>query len=298
MFRPYTVSSMPLALTWNELSDLIRALAALAWPAVAAFFLYLFRSDIGALISRIREGRIPGGFEFKLDKALETTREAADTLQPEPEAREEPPALPDDPVIEAALREAALSPRAALMSLSATIERRAREVIASTRTDAAFGEPFHRQIELLDLSPPLREAAQEFRQVRNRVVHGHNSTDEDALRAIDLGIELLRGIESIPHQVHYVQETGLDCFVDEEGRQLHDFKAVLLRSENPAGEGPAEEHAYPTTEPERFPKGEPVTWEWGIGGRVFPETWYRHPDGSIQYGWTEALEFRGRPLHH
>jgi hypothetical protein len=296
-----TVATMAVeASVSGDIADLIRAIASLAWPVVAGIFLYLFRADIASLLKRVRHGRAAGvelDFDRELDQLQEATRAASESVPPAAAPSDRPEEAADDAVVRDVLDDAARSPRAALMALSAELERRSREVLASRGAEVPWSGSFGQQIDRLDLSPPLREAAREFRHVRNRIVHGHAATDDDALRAIDLGIELLQAIQRIPHQIHYVEASGLECFADEAGEQAHDFSAVLLRSENPGAERGSEQRAYPTLNPEAFPEGQPVSWEWGIGGGVFPEAWYRHPDGDLRYGWTESLEFKGRPLH-
>lgn len=60
--------------------------------------------------------------------------------------------------------------------------------------------------------------------------------------------------------------------------------------------GEFQKRAFPHTN-RPLPVGEPVTWEWETG-RNFPESWYRDPEtGHFEDGWTESLEFAGRPLH-
>jgi ketosteroid isomerase-like protein len=60
-----------------DLADLIRALAALAWPALILGFLLLFREEISEGINRFRKGKSPAGIEVELD-ALKVKTEAAE----------------------------------------------------------------------------------------------------------------------------------------------------------------------------------------------------------------------------
>lgn len=288
---------LDLASLTSDASELVRALAALAWPLVVAVFLYLFRADIAALFKRIRHGRAAGvelDFEQELDQLQAATQAASASVPATSQSRASSSGA-ENSVVRGILEDATRSPRAALMALSAEIERRSREVLASKGVDSPWSGSFGQQIDKLDLSPPLREAAREFRHVRNRIVHGHSASDADALRAVDLGLDLLQAIERIPHSVLYVEATGLECFQDAEGKRPHNFHAVLLHMEDPDRRQGPEEVAYPISDPERLSPDEPVSWEWG--SRSFPKAWYRHPSGDLRLGWDQALEFKGRPLH-
>ena len=99
------------------------------------------------------------------------------------------------------------------MVLSAELERKPREVL-STRAPDATGAPLYRQLVLLDVSPSVLRAAEEFRDVRNRIVHGGVASDEETLRAIDAGISILRSISRVPHELNIVIEPKVECFAD------------------------------------------------------------------------------------
>lgn len=285
--------------TTQDVADLLRAVASLAWPAVAFAALLLFRTEFAALLRRLRRGRA-AGVELDFGRELSELEQSADDLQ---EAVPETPAV--SPEVEPATSEApeasarildraAQSPKAALMLLSAELERRSREAVSTRAPDIVRG-PWMRQLRVLELSPSVRAAAEEFRLLRNQIVHGGQATDDDALRAIDAGLMILRALERVPHEVNVVIQPKVDCFADADGNQQHDFQAVLLAAEHPP-DGEVTERAFPHTGPP-LPEGEAVTWEWR-SGRTFPESWYRDPrSGELRYGWTSALEFAGRPLH-
>lgn len=283
----------------QDVSELVRALASLAWPAVALTALLMFRGEVAALIKRLRRGRA-AGLEFDFDRELnelqQSAEEADEAVPPRPAVTPGAEVAPDEPRGPALdiLDRASESPKAALMALSAEIERRSREVL-STRSPEDVDAPLTQQLGLLDLSPAVREAAEEFRVVRNRIVHGGKASNDEALRAIDAGIAILSAIERIPHGLNVVIEPKVDCFADADGTRQHEFQAVLLGAEHPP-DGEFTERAFPQTGVP-LPKGEPVTWEW-ISGRVFPETWIRDPrTGEMRYAWTSSLEFAGQPLH-
>lgn len=309
--RPVPIASA------DDVAQIIQAVADLAWPVLAFVAIWVFRSELAALSRRLRRLRF-GGAEADLDRALDELQVSAQMAEDATPAfpverkaveigpavdREE--ALPVTPRVtraqdeaqdeaERILERAAASPRAALMLLSADIERKSREVL-STHGPSATTAPFQRQLELMEISPAVLRAAKEFRDVRTRIVHGGAATEEETLRAVDAGIAILRALSRVPHELNSVIEPKVEVFADSAGERRHDFQAVVLGADHPPT-GKFTKRAFPHTGPP-LPKGEPVTWEWKTG-RVFPESWYRDPEtGQLEYGWTQSLEFAGRPLH-
>ena len=306
---------MPVA-SADDVAQLIEAFADLLWPVLVFVAIVMFRSELAALSKRITKLRVPGA-EAELDQALDklqvSAEEAEEATPPRPADRQ-PKAITVGPGVETdealpitaatteavedeagrILDRASNSPRAALMLLAADVERKSREVL-STRGPDAMRAPFHRQLQLMEVSPAVQEAALQFRDVRNRIVHGGVASEEETLRAIDAGLSILRALGRIPHEVNVVIEPKVKCYADAEGKLEHDFEAVLLGAEHPP-DGEFQKRAFPYTGPP-LPKEEPITWEWKSGGRVFPEAWYHDPaTDQLEYGWTSALEFAGRPL--
>jgi len=316
-----------------DLADLIRALAALAWPALIFGFLLLFREEISEGINRFRKGKGPAGIEVELDALKVKTEAAEQSLEAAPDptpvqtsgrtqgdtaelpkeddegdegggaaAGSSPsPTKPSGPTQAAGQPrwpwESAASPALALLSLAAEIERKSRELLVSQGKPEQARSPrgLRTQLRVLDASPTLRQAADEFMVVRNQLVHGHRTRERDVLRAVDLGARILLELEKIPHELNYVVDPEAETFADAEGATKHPFYAVVLRSVHPP-DGTETFRAYPTAD-SHLPRGEPVTWEWNMD-KIYPEAWYRHPEtGELAYGWTSAAEFAGRPIH-
>jgi hypothetical protein len=189
--------AVPLA-SADDVAQIIDAVADLLWPVLAFVAVILFRSELASMSKRIRRLRA-GNVEAELDQALDRLQASAEqaeqatppapveapmTVELEPaEEREEalsvtPSTDAEADEAERILERAAESPRAALMLLAAEIERKAREVL-STRIPDATGAPFHRQLQLLEVSPTAQEAALMFRDVRNRIVHGGVATADE-----------------------------------------------------------------------------------------------------------------------
>lgn len=117
------------AITWGELTELIKAFASLAWPTSVFVLVLMFKGELSALLSsrKLKGGKILGQ-EFELEEALnrlerDTTPYATMSTSAFPEPvqaegqAEVQPQVYDVP--RQILAEAGTSPRAALMALAA-----------------------------------------------------------------------------------------------------------------------------------------------------------------------------------
>lgn len=304
-------------------AELIRAFAALAWPIAAVAFFVLFRRELTSLLSRVLRVKVPGA-ELVFENARRKTARAKATLPREPskappvaheasdkseggrtqavdDTSSQLPAYKDQ-----VLRDASKSPRGALVRLSLDLDRKSREILVSqgARVAGPTASPtaLRNQLTLLDLSPLLQEANEEFQRLRDLIIEGstwveggwesrfETASQADALRAVELGLEILEALEAIPHVVNYVEAASADTFADADGKTLHDFNAVVLRSARQP-EGPEELRAFPISGDSGvvLPEGEPVTWEWNTN-HLLPEAWYRNPrTNKIEYAWKNRL---------
>lgn len=282
------------------LETLITALAAWKWPVTIVAGLLIFKKDISKAVGRLRRGKI-SNFEFDLDQ-LEVKAASADAEARALPPTEGPKALPQpsEPPGPEFLQQASNSPKSALMSLSAEIETELRNLLAVTgwhRMRRVTSVPAG--VEMLaaetPLPPALKGSIRDFWPVRNRLVHGHDVSEDDLLRAIDSGLLILRALRSIPREVHAVYHPGVRLFADPAGRRLvPDARAVILETTLSDGSG-KRLRPYPTTRT-NYIKGKPVAWEWS-NRHQWGECWYEQPDtGTVEYAWSSSLEFIGRHL--
>jgi hypothetical protein len=286
----------------DEIADLIRALAALAWPTVLVVFLWSFKDELRRLLGRLERASGPGvdlAFARELDELNESAQAAAESL---PEATDEAPGEVPSAVREA-LDDSAQTPGAALMLLAAEIERRVRQLAAQTGQLYANPEAWTRgrpvtanTLRLFGLSPPILEALDRFRHVRNRIVHGREATDHEVLRAIDSAVAILDALDRVPREVNTVYATDVPLYSDPDGtHEREHVRAVVLRTFHTDTPNQSTLRVYPTTRT-HFRQNEPVAWEWDTS-RVWPESWYRNPDtDEIEYAFTSSGEFVGTPL--
>ena len=143
--------------------------------------------------------------------------------------------------------------------------------------------------------PNLLGSLKLFAEVRNKIVHGSAATDDDALRAIDSGLTILRALNALPNEINVVYHPGVQVFSDAGCTQpIPDVKGLILETTSPGG-AMKSFRIYPTTRT-NFQKGKQVAWEWNMQ-KVWPAAWYRDPDShEIKQAWSQSAEFIGRHL--
>jgi len=142
-----------------------------------------------------------------------------------------------------------------------------------------------------ELPERVKTGLQKFLDARDRVARGETMRKAELLRALDLGLDVLKALESFPREVVTVLDPHVDLFVDAQGKKPRkDVHGVMLET---SGAGGPPIRVYPTTRD--YKAGQILSWEWSFQ-RAYPESWYRDKDGSPRYAWSESLEFVGRPL--
>jgi len=199
------------------------------------------------------------------------------------------------------LEEAIQSPAVAMMHLSLEIDRQLRLILAAIgKLGDYVGQSPNQALDLIaihmnaPIPPEVRDTLNDFWNLRNRVVHGPDSKQRDAMRSVDYGLRILRIVQSIPRPSFIVLRV-VPVFSDSTcGVPSHDVSGVILEHRGPNGEieGP---HVHPSRK--GYNQGQSVSWEWDRTGEGWGKTWYRDPDsGEIKLAWSQSLEFIGRPL--
>jgi hypothetical protein len=304
----------------KDLADLLRAVASLGWPLVVVLGMHWFRAEIRSLLGRIRKGKLLGN-EFELDalesKAVQAEEKAEEKAQAvgqielRGEGRIEASAtvvLPDqtiqatgavrsasaDDAIGEVLNEASRSPPLGLMLLSSKLERAAQDLAADAGIADGRQRPLRFLVESLVRSEILpREVGDAlviFSRVRNRVVHGHDASEEEIIRAIDSGIKLLRTVLTARSTITVIRHSDVPLFSDAKATvPVANATGVIIDIG-----GGSERAIVPTRQ--HFYRGMRVTLAWGMDTK-WGDTWYRDPEtGEIKKAWQEAAEFIGRPV--
>jgi hypothetical protein len=190
------------------------------------------------------------------------------------------------------------SPKGALLLVGAEIERTLRQLLWASGWHAevpkiTITSGTRHLVELGVVAPNLASSVEVFLDVRNRMLHGHSASDDEVLRAIDIGLTILRAL-SIPMEEHRVYQTDVVVFEDEAGSKPRDVRAIILDSQSPGGSH-SRRQPYPVGSTD-LRKGQRVSWEWDMSRRFGP-SWYRDPDtGEMKKAWDGSVEFAGRNL--
>ena len=243
-----------------------------------------------------------------VDKSLDILqRRAQETVAESPIIERSPNSLMplqtlvgDEETVGRVLKVMSTSPKAALMLLSAEIEREVRRLLWSSGWIQGVGNANVRgSIEHLvqqgTLSPNLGNLVSDFLEIRNRLVHGSDATDDEVLRGIDIGLTILRAVLAVPIELNHVYDPGIDVYEDADCTKLRPgIKAIVLETTNPDRSNKTLRF-FPTTRT-GYEKGQRLSWEWNPR-IVILESWVRRPDnGAIEPVWKSAPEFVGRNL--
>ena len=291
----------------QDFATLLQAIAAILWPVFAFTTLFFFRSQIVDITKRLKKGKLLGQ-EIELGESLDKLSKAVESVQsevavlsgpPSPDKTAEDQAIEQD-IVRQIVREAAQSPKAALIILASEIERLAREVLATTgnlrgRRFVPIQKAIAELHQSYGLPSHVPSSLRHFWDVRNRLIHGGQGSDEDILRAIDSGISILRALQAMPRETNIVYNPCVAVFADRELTTLMpQVHGVILETQSPGGVSKSL-RIFPTSQ-EHFEKGKHVSWEWNMDLVVGP-AWYREPDsGDIKEAWYSSAEFVGRHL--
>lgn len=207
---------------------------------------------------------------------------------------------PNEEPLSRVLDEIPKSPKGALLILGAELERELRQLLWSSGWIQGVGKAtitksIEHLVQLGVVPPTLGGSVRAFLDIRNRLLHGYGVTEDEVLRAVDIGLTILRAVLAIPREENRVYHPGVDVYEDELGRNVRPgIKAVILECKSPGGSTKVL-RAFPTTRT-HFIKGQHVSWEWNFG-LVVGQSWYRHPDtGQVTPAWGQSAEFVGRNL--
>ncbi|MBP2550157.1 hypothetical protein J2858_003093 [Neorhizobium galegae] len=283
----------------QSLSNLLTALASLAWPAVAFYAFYVLQDDIKKLIGRLRKGKLLGQ-EIELAEEIAQLESTVETVvETVPNAAQQETNSKSSSYRERIFAEAKHSPLGAFLRASSDLELMVNQVMARTgwhegRRKFSVREGFSRMPQDWT-SRDLLKTVEQFSHLRNRIIHESRLvSEEDVRRAIDIALSLIEALSSYPIEENRVNDL-VEVYADAEGKvPLQDgIRGVRLETRS---EGrPLEHRIFPTTL-NWYERGQLVSWEWNMGLMV-PKAFYRDPsDGKLKQAWVSSCEFVGRPL--
>jgi hypothetical protein len=282
----------------QEIVELLGAITDLAWFTLTATLLWAYRSELRRLLAHARKLEVGSeGVKLELDALREAAEDAAKQvpLLAAPAADEAPrvagpAAAHRDESVHAHL------PKYAVVLLAAEIEHAVREYLAVTgRLEGRRAIAIPHELARLELPKEVATAVHLFWEVRNRIVHGVEATDDDAVRAVDAGLSILATVRNLPRERNVVYHPGVELFHDSAGTTpIADAKGLVLECTSADGKRKSL-RVFPTRRND-YVKGQEVAWEWSAK-KIWESAWFRHPDtGALEYAWTQSMEFVGHPL--
>lgn len=289
----------------QEFATLLQAIASLLWPIFAFTALFFFRSQIVDIAARLKKGKLLGQ-EIELSDSLDQLKSAAESVQIEVAALPHISTLQksledqavDQDIARRIISEAAQSPKAALISLASELEKLARQILGTTgQINGRRYVPLKQAIGELNYGLPahIPSSLQHFLDIRNRLIHQGEGSEQDILRAIDSGLSILRALQAMPREISVVYKLNVPIYFDSElTRPIEQVSGIILEVLSPGGVSKSF-RIFPTSQT-HFIQGKQVSWEWNMK-LVTGEAWYRNPDTDVvELGWHSAAEFVGRHL--
>lgn len=309
--------------------DLIVALSNWLYPILILIALLLYRKPISDLLDRVRKGELFGN-KFETDPAVDELQESVQEAEKEVAKQlqegeynihgdralitgssniiiqgDEPEIASNDSKqteidINQILDDSKKSPEIAIIRLSNLLERESKAILGSM----GF---LPRGLRIVGIHP-IREltgrgflpnntinSLRKFWDLRNKIVHGEGKVDEkEILRVLDIGIELLKTIRTIPHEQHTVYEV-VDVYEDSDCKtKKRDVRGLILDSKTP--DGGFLRRLFHTSKMDYYQLGESVSWEWDESLK-FDDSWYiDKTDGTIKK-IGGSLNFVGRHIN-
>lgn len=296
-------------------TELIKAIAQLAWPVLVAGLLIAYRKEIRNLLRGMKRWKFMGvEIEEQAERAAvqaERAEEiqnaaAAKSAVSTPESMEPVSGWQNheqvylNQILDLASRDKSV----ALIRVFNEVENEVRQIVATfglLQYTKGQHVSFAEYVDVIArgryFSEALRESLLSFWKTRNLVVHGIGELPESAYVSIlDTGIRLLGILRSIPRETNRVAYADVPIFSDLECRTAVKVgKAVILETTHPDGRTKSF-RVYPTTR--SYVPGQTLSWEWD-GSKRWGTCWYRDPrTNETKAGWSGSLEFAGRPLEN
>ena len=189
---------------------IIQLLKAVTWPAVAIYAIWVFKPELKKSLSRLQRvkiGQNEAEFRDEVKELNETVEiaieEASQTKFSMEENKKKSTQLNQDKseILEAA----GINPEIGIMKLSSILEREVRTLAIHFlgQQNPNLKRPFLKLCKILIgenyLPPHIAQSLKIFWELRNKIVHGTISKDdENVIRVLDIGLNLLETIQSIP----------------------------------------------------------------------------------------------------
>jgi hypothetical protein len=159
---------------WLQFTSTI--IAALAWPSIVIALLVLVRRQLGPLVERVVELKLPGGAEAKFKEHLATSTEEAEEAALGMAGQAERRATPDRAFLELAKN----FPSAAILQSWKDVEailQQIRERLPGMQSRHKFDSVVRRLVDQKLIDASAEKLYQSLRQARNTAVHASDSVN-------------------------------------------------------------------------------------------------------------------------
>ena len=291
----------------QEIAALLQAVSALLWPILTFVALLMFKSQISDIAKRLKKGKLLGQ-EIELSESLNKLNEVAEIVTNEiaelptdtKQIKSNKELASEMDIVRKIIGEAGRSPKAALIMLSAEIEKFATEFLATTgnlkgRRAISVRQAIQELHQSYGLPSHVLSSLEHFWEIRNRLIHKGEGGEEEILRAIDSGISILKALQAMPREINIVFEASVPIYYDLELKNvIPNVKGVILETYSASGVTKYY-RIFPTTK-NYEKKGKEVSWEWNME-LVTGEAWYFDKvSNESKQAWHSAAEFVGRYL--
>lgn len=277
--------------------NLIKAISTILWPITTLIIVLIFKSPITKLISRIQKGNLFGNeIEFAQEvKRLDSSLEKAKNEIPYSFNIEDSDKYTD------ILNKSAENPEIGILMVSAELEKKIRQIFSLTGLSNSHSyRSIVQSFDILEksgyVSKNTIDSLRIFLDLRNKIAHGRAvDKSNNVVGMLDMGIGLLKLVDSIPHEKNFVYKFNVPIFKDNECTIPYEKgKAIILETHSANGVVKSK-RIFPTTRTE-YEIGMQLTWEWSFEN-IWDKAFYIDPDSNKKKeAWSSSAEYIGRDI--
>ncbi len=278
--------------------SLIKAISTILWPITTLIIVFTFKSSITKLISRLQKGKLFGN-EFEFGQEMKRLESSVN------KAKEEVPysfeVANDDKYVDI-LKKSSENPEIGILMVSAELEKKIKKIFVVTGLSNSHSyKTVAQSFDFLEKRGSIPKntinSLKIFNDLRNKIAHGVTiEQSNNIFGMLDMGIGLLKIVDSIPHEKNFVYKFNVTIFKDKECTIPYDLgNAIILETHSSNGVKKFK-RVFPTTRT-NYEIGMQLTWEWSFENK-WDEAFYIDPDNNEKkVAWSSSAEYIGRDIN-
>ena len=278
----------------------IKILPGILWPIIALIIFIVLKKDIKELLHRIKKGTILGN-DFELTSQINELYNNVEDIKNEAPVITKPEKIELQTIQDDILKETEKDPKLGLISLAKKLEKECSNLMYQTgwhtlTKHIQIKNSFSYLSENGIIPTNTLSSVNLFLEVRNKIIHENEEVKTDEiLRVIDIGLTLLKTIQSIPREINIVYKTNIELYLDKNLTQKSQKgQGIMLTTYSP-GRSIKTYRIFPTTKT-HFIEGQKVAWEWSFDN-IWDECFYKDPvTNEVKSAWGSSAEFIGRTI--